>query len=166
MVQLDPSEFQVSVARVFFGLNVSRQYVVAGGAGLLARELINRPTQDLDFFTHLPNDGVTEARDALIHALDERGLVATLLVDSRTFCRIYVSSPGGTDPEEVLVDLAIDSPPTSPPTMTVLGPTLAPSELADMMRTLDRFTDEEVPLPPDSVTEARAFFKTWAAELA
>lgn len=214
MSQLDPSEFQVSVARVFFGLNVSRQYVVAGGAGLLARELINRPTQDLDFFTHLPNDGVTEARDALIHALDERGLVATLLVDSRTFCRIYVSSPGGTDPEEVLVDLAIDSPPTSPPTLTILGPTLAPLELAgrkllalfgraeardfadvfvlaqrfgtaallaeaatgdagfdqrvlaDMMRTLDRFTDEEVPLPPDSVTEARAFFKTWAAELA
>lgn len=59
MSQLDPSEFQVSVAHVFFGLNVSRQYVVAGSAGLLARELINRPTQDLDFFTHLPNDGAS-----------------------------------------------------------------------------------------------------------
>lgn len=38
--------------------------------------------------------------------------------------------------------------------------------LADMMRTLDRFTDEEIPLPSRSVTEARTFFKTWAAELA
>lgn len=214
MSQLDPSEFQVSVAHVFFSLNVSQQYVVAGGAGLLARELINRPTQDLDFFTHVPSDSVTEARDALVHALDERGLVANPLVDTPTFCRIYVSSADGTDPEEVLVDLAIDSPPTSPPTMTILGPTLAPLELAgrkllalfgraeardfadvfvlaqrfgtatllteaatgdagfdqqvlaDMMRTLDRFTDEEIPLPSRSVTEARTFFKTWAAELA
>jgi len=31
---------------------------------------------------------------------------------------------------EVLVDPAIDSPPSAPPTMTILGPRLAPLELA------------------------------------
>jgi hypothetical protein len=36
----------------------------------------------------------------------------------------------GDRDDEVLVDFAVDSPPHLPPTMTVLGPTLAPRELA------------------------------------
>ncbi len=111
--------------------------------------------------------------------------------------------------EEVLVDLAIDSPPHSAPTMTVLGPTLAPVELAgrkllalfgraeardfadvylltqrfgkdallqqaesldagfdhtvlaQMMGTLDRFADDEIPLDQQDISRARAFFATW-----
>jgi hypothetical protein len=35
--QLDPSDFQIAVARVFFGLKASEGYIVAGGAGLLER---------------------------------------------------------------------------------------------------------------------------------
>jgi hypothetical protein len=111
--------------------------------------------------------------------------------------------------EEVLVDLAIDSSPHRTPTMTVLGPTLAPPELAgrkllalfgraeardfadvyllahrfgrdalldeaasldagfdptilaQMMGTLDRFADDEIPLDQDDVPRARVFFATW-----
>lgn len=37
--------------------------------------------------------------------------------------------------------------------------------LADMMRTLGRFTDAEIPLEPDLVDEVRQFFAEWAAEL-
>lgn len=33
-------------------------------------------------------------------------------------------------PDELLVDLAIDSPPLGPPTITAVGPTFAPEELA------------------------------------
>jgi hypothetical protein len=35
--------FQVHVVRIFFGLKTSNGYVVAGGAALLACDLIGRP---------------------------------------------------------------------------------------------------------------------------
>ena len=38
--------------------------------------------------------------------------------------------------------------------------------LADMLATLDRFTDDEIPLPGgSSVAELRAFYSTWQSEL-
>lgn len=126
MEQVKPTDFQIAVARVFFDLKASNEYVVAGGAGLLASELVNRPTQDLDFFTHSPAETVTQARDAFLDALTERGWTTTVLVDAPSFCRMQVVDRD----DEVLVDLAVDSPPKSTPTMTLLGPTLAPLELA------------------------------------
>jgi hypothetical protein len=209
MERLDPTDFQVAVARTFFELKASQGYVVAGGAGLLASELINRPTEDLDLFASAPADSVTASRNSFIKALDRRGWDHSLLVDSPTFCRMVVRD--GRD--EVLVDLALDSPPATTPTMTVLGPTLAPLELAgrkllalfgraeardfadvyvlverfgqnalleqaetldagfdrsvlgQMMRTLDRFDDDEIPLPRGRTGAARQFFAEWAAEL-
>ena len=209
MEQLEPSDFQVVVARIFFGLKASEGYVVAGGAGLLASELINRPTQDLDFFTHLPIETVIEARDALLKSLTERDWRAVVLVDAPTFCRMLVKD----GEQEVLVDLALDSPPKFMPTVTLLGPTLVPLELAgrkllalfgraeardfadvfvlaerfgkealiaeataddagfdrqvlaDMMRTIARFADDEIPLEDAVVLDARAFFDVWADEL-
>jgi predicted nucleotidyltransferase component of viral defense system len=37
--------------------------------------------------------------------------------------------------------------------------------LAEMMRTLDRFTDEELPVASSNVDAVRAFFRDWAVEL-
>jgi hypothetical protein len=37
--------------------------------------------------------------------------------------------------------------------------------LAEMMRTLDRFTDEELRAAPSDVDALRAFFRDWAVEL-
>jgi hypothetical protein len=34
-----------------------------------------------------------------------------------------------------------------------------------MMRTLDRFTDEELRAPPSAADALRAFFRDWAVEL-
>ncbi|WP_397219004.1 nucleotidyl transferase AbiEii/AbiGii toxin family protein [Nocardioides terrisoli] len=115
--------------------------------------------------------------------------------------------------EQTLVDLAIDSPPHSRPTITVLGPTLAPLELAgrkllalfgraeardfadvyvlaqrfgtaalieqtqeldagfdpgvlaQMIGTIGRFEDHEIPLVPEELPPARSFFADWASEL-
>jgi len=207
--QLDPSDFQIAVAQVFFGLNASEGYIVAGGAGLLASELISRPTEDLDLFASAPADTVARARNSFVKALDRRGWDHSFLVDSPTFCRLIVRAAH----DEVLVDLALDSPPTASPVMTVLGPTLAPLELAgrkllalfgraeardfadvyvlvqrfgkavlleqaddldvgfdrsvlgQMMRTLNRFDDDEIPMAPDQVGDVRTFFAEWAAEL-
>lgn len=211
MEQAKPTDFQIAVARVFFDLKASKKYVVAGGAGLLASELVNRPTQDLDFFTHSPVETVTQARDAFVEALTKRGWTATVLIDAAAFCRLHVV---GQDDDEVLVDLAVDSPPRSTPTMTLLGPTLAPLELAgrkllalfgraeardfadvfaladrfgkeallaeaaeadagfdrkvlaDMLGTLNRFADGEIPLPAEVIDDAREFFAVWVTELA
>jgi len=41
------TEFQIEVARLFFELQESRGFVLAGGATLVALGLTNRPTQDL-----------------------------------------------------------------------------------------------------------------------
>lgn len=115
--------------------------------------------------------------------------------------------------QQTLVDLAIDSPPISAPTITVLGPTLAPLDLsgrkllalfsraeprdfadvyllaqrfgkqslveqaralgpgfdptvlAQMIRTLDRLDDHEIPLTAQELSRARAFFTHWASKL-
>lgn len=200
--------FQVHVARIFFGLKADG-YVVAGGAGLLASDLIARPTEDLDLFASTPITSVIEAKNAFLRELERRGNKVTVLQDGPTFCRMVVEHSA----EDVLVDLAIDSPPRSAPTVTLLGPTLAPLELAgrkllalfgraeardfadvyvlaqrfgkdalleqaqsldagfdphvlaQMMGTLGRFTDDEIPLTASDVPLAKAFFNAWAEEL-
>ncbi len=119
------SAFQVAVSQLFFELEESAGYVVAGGAALLASDLISRPTQDLDLFAGAPIVSVRPARDALLAVLRERGWSATIIHDDPMFCRLVVLGD-----DEVLVDLALDSPPASTPELTILGPTLAPLELA------------------------------------
>jgi len=105
MDEVELTTFQVEVAHAFFELEASEGYVVAGGAALIASELISRPTKDPDLFTSAP---------------------VMSFHDSPTFCRLVVTDRD----DEVLVDLAVDSPPHLAPTMTLLGPTLAPVELA------------------------------------
>lgn len=120
------TDLQVDLAAIFFALDAAEGYFVAGGAALLASDLIDRPTDDLDLFAAAPTTSVTPARDAFVQELHERACGVVMIQDGATFCRMVVTRAG----EETLVDLAIDSPPHSRPTITVLGPTLAPLELA------------------------------------
>jgi hypothetical protein len=55
-----------------------------------------------------------------------RGWSTERIHDSETFCRLVIRS----DPGTVLVDLAVNAPPGSPLSITEVGPTLAPEELA------------------------------------
>lgn len=207
--QVEPTDLQITVAHLFIKLKASHGYAVAGGAGLLASELISRPTHGLDLFTHAPVVSVKPARDTFLKATHRRGWHVTLPVDTQTFCRMHIVDRD----DEVLVDLVIDSPASAPPTMTILGPTLAPLELAgrkllalfgraeardfadvyvlaqrfgkeqllalaelldagfdrpvlaQMIGTLGRFADDEVPLPPQLVGTARRFFASWINDL-
>lgn len=200
---------QIKVARIFFDLGTSEGFLVAGGAALLASELITRPTEDLDLFASSPTTSVTGAKQALVAALEQRDHDVSMIQDSPTFCRMVVRRAG----EEVLVDLAIDSPPQAAPTVTVLGPTLAPIELAgrkllalfgraeardfadvyllvkrfgketllheaesldtgfdrtvlaQMLGTLGRFEDDEIPLSDNELQAAKTFFRSWIVEL-
>lgn len=201
--------FQIEVARIFFDLDASHGYVVAGGAALLASDLIERPTEDLDLFASLPVTGVDEAKQAFLRELQLRDFVVSVIRDGPTFCRMTLQREG----EDLLVDLAIDSPPVGTVAVTVLGPTRSPLELAgrkllalfgraeardfadtyllverfgkdaqleqaesldagfdrqvlaQMMGTLGRFTDDEIPLSAHDVPLAREFFSAWAHEL-
>lgn len=203
------TQIQIDLAGIFFALDEADGYLVAGGAALVASNLIARPTADLDLFAALPTTSVTPAKDAFARALRERKYDVAVLQDGPTFCRMIVTQEG----ESTLVDLAIDSPPTGMPTMTVLGPALPPLELAgrkllalfgraeardfadiyvlaqhfgkdalleqaqaldagfdfavlvQMIGTLSRFADHEIPLGANDLKLARAFFANWTGEL-
>lgn len=201
---------QIEVAETFFALEESKGYLVAGGAALVASRLVARSTEDIDLFASAPITTVVAACDALIEALRHRGYNVGTLQKGTAFCRLIVTGSVG----DVLVDLAVDSPPIASPTMTILGPTLAPIELAgrkllalfgraeardfadvyvlaqrfgqvalldeaasldagfdravlaQMMHTISRFDDDEIPLHADEVTAAREYFRDWVRELA
>lgn len=74
---------------------------------------------------HPSTASVSAAEGALLKSIAHRGCTTALIQQSPTFCRLSLH---GYD--QVLVDLAIDSPSNSPPRMTLLGPTMAPLEFA------------------------------------
>lgn len=120
--QLTP--FQLEVAHLFFALPSAGDFLLAGGAALLAQRLTSRPTQDLDFFTRRGED-VIAVRDELEVAAAARGWTVTRVRNGVTFCRLVVHGE-----EDLLVDIALDSPPSHPASESVAGPTFAPAELA------------------------------------
>ena len=119
------TDFQVEIARLFAGLPAAEGFLLAGGAALAAHHLTTRPTRDLDFFTQPATGSVAVVRDQFATAVRDRGWQVEYVKDTDTFCRLIVRGP-----EDLLVDLAVDSPPTWPPTVSFLGPTFAPEELA------------------------------------
>jgi hypothetical protein len=125
--QIEPTVltvFQVEVARLFFSLPTSDRFLLAGGAALLAQHMTVRPTNDLDLFTGTPG-AVHSARDEFEAAAQERGWTIDVRQSTTTFCRLVVHGS-----EDLLVDIALDSPPLQPATASFLGPTFAPEELA------------------------------------
>jgi hypothetical protein len=200
---------QIASLRLFFDLPESRGFVLAGGGALIAQQLIDRPTDDLDFFTSPQHTSVVPAARAFAIAGAGRGWEAAVIQEVPTFCRMHLT---GMD-DELLVDLAIDAPPRLPTIHTAVGPMLDPLELAgqkllalfgraeprdfadvfllarrfgkpellarasdidpgfdpvvlaSMMRMLDRFEDDELPVAVDAMAHLRDFFHDWVLEL-
>lgn len=117
--------FQVEVTTLFFGLDASNGFLLAGGAALLAQHLTTRPTYDLDFFTRRGGADVPAALAALEAAAIARGWEVARLRETNTFARLMISGP-----DELTVDLAVDSAPGRPPVVTCVGPSFDPEELA------------------------------------
>ena len=116
---------QREVLGVFFALPESAGFVLAGGAALIASGLSERPTQDVDLFTGDLGQGITDAADALEAACYDRGWTVEHVRSSATFRRIEIRTPNA----QLLVDLAVDSPPQGTPIITPVGPTYPPDEL-------------------------------------
>jgi len=120
-----PDRLQVRVAQLLFSLPAAQGFLPAGGAPLGAQHLTTWPTQDLDFFTRVGATNVPATRNALEIAAHEHGWSIERLRDEATFCRLIIH---GAD--DLLVDLALDSPPQQPATASLIGRTFAPEELA------------------------------------
>lgn len=123
--ELGLSDFQVEIASLFFSLPESAGFLLAGGGALIVQGIVPRPTEDLDFFTSRHLGNVAAASDALVAAVENCGWSVELLRTGPDFRRWAI-----TGPEMVLVDLAVDSPATGSPAITIAGPALAPAELA------------------------------------
>jgi len=144
--------FQLEVARLFFGLPASKGFLLAGGAAPLAQHLTTRPTEDLDFFTapergHVPavnappdSPASPTAAGPTLAPEELAGHKLLALFDraaARDFAGVYVLARRfGKD---VLLARA-----------SQIDAGFDPAVLASMLTTLDRFTDDEIPLPDDS----------------
>ena len=64
--------FQVEVAQLFFSLPEAADFLVAGGAALIAQGLVHRTTEDLDFFCG-PTPSISDTADAFEAAAAARG---------------------------------------------------------------------------------------------
>ncbi len=117
--------FQIEVGRLFFGLDLSVGFRLAGGSALAALGLSRRPTDDLDLFASAGSD-VVAATQALVEAGADRGIRSDLVQQSATFCRLRLVR----GLEAVLVDLAVDAAPLRPSVPSPIGPTFDPRELA------------------------------------
>jgi hypothetical protein len=121
------TSLQVEATRLFFSLPDSAGFAVAGGAALIARGLIARPTNDVDLFLLEPGDStVRSAAMALETAMDIRGWSHARVIDQQDFIRLTITD--GRD--SLIVDLGRDSPATEATASTELGPTLSPRDLA------------------------------------
>ncbi|WP_165485358.1 nucleotidyl transferase AbiEii/AbiGii toxin family protein [Protofrankia symbiont of Coriaria ruscifolia] len=97
------------VARTFFALPESAGFAVAGGAALNVRDLVNRPTRDLDLFTSpAPGMLISAVAAAYERSAQERGWTVRRIHVTETFARLVTD----TGAESLIVDIGIDSRPT------------------------------------------------------
>lgn len=94
---------QQRLARTFLALPEAAEFALAGGAALVARGVVERPTQDLDFFVPVA-EAVRLATDALMRVLESEELGVSLIRSGPSFARLKVADRR----EEVLVDLGFD----------------------------------------------------------
>ncbi len=208
MTEVHLTTAQVQVLHLFFSLPESTGFVLAGGAGLVAVGLSERPTEDVDLFA--PESSIQAAGDALEAAATARGWSVERLREAGTYCRLAVDVDDG-DP--TMVDLAQDAGPLADPTITAVGPAYPAPELAarkvlalfdraalrdfidvdrvsdvysqeqliqiagtidegfqisvlvEMLRGLDRFTDDQIAAYGVDPAAIRARFRHWATAL-
>jgi hypothetical protein len=118
------SALQYRVAAILTGLSEAEDFVLAGGAALIARGDIDRLTRDLDYFATEPGH-VDRLLPVLEAALHGAGLVVERRQVAPGFARLIVEGEG----DRTEVDLASDAR-LLPPEPSRYGPALSGEELA------------------------------------
>lgn len=120
-------EIHVEVARVFFALPESAGYAVGGGVAALAHDMVNRATDDLDLFTdrRRVHTRPLDAGEALELAARDRGWGVQWVRRYPDYARLRVT----TEDASLLVDLVLETL-ELPPTLTIVGPTVAEQDVA------------------------------------
>lgn len=202
------SEIQQRIAALFFSLDSTAGFLLAGGGAMLATGLSTRPTHDLDFFGTNDLASIPTIRQEFMVAVRSMGWHCEVVQEGPSFVRLLVRSESS-----IVIDIAHDSPPVRPPLHTFIGPTFSQQELAgrkmaalfgraeardfvdvfflsdvfsqqeleslageidlgitrlelaQMMRTINRFKDEDFPIDSHNVTRLRDFFHQWARQL-
>lgn len=115
---------QQRLAALFFSTDAAAGFVLAGGAALIATGVVERATEDLDFFAEEARQ-VRDAASSFQEALEGAGFTATVIRSTPSFVRMEVRDAN----EAVLVDLAMDHR-LRPAQQSSIGPVLAADELA------------------------------------
>jgi hypothetical protein len=158
------TKLQVEATRLFFTLPDSAGFAVAGGAALIARGLITRPTKDVDLFLVQAGASTVGAAAAGFEAaMSDRGWSHGRVIDQHDFVRLSI-----TDGHEgLIIDLGRDSLATEAIGDTSLGPTLSARDLA-ARKTLAPFGRAEARDFADVYALARRFGRDrlieWAAQ--
>jgi hypothetical protein len=118
------SGLQERIARILAELPEARDFALAGGAALIATHLVDRRTNDLDFFTDRP-DAVLELLPVLEESLRHNGLKVERRQAQAGFARLAVSDGAEVTEVDLCYDVRL-----RPPEDTPLGPVLAAEELA------------------------------------
>lgn len=156
---------QIEVGRLFFALPASEGYLVDGDAALAAHRLIDRSTRDLRLLlvngdTDVATAGAASVRPALaaLHAeARDRGWVAQDLPGDpdQAGAAVLIEGMG----QRLVATLVTGPPPAYPATLTVLGPTTAPDELAGrLVAALSRRAD------PDDLVDVLALARRFATD--
>jgi hypothetical protein len=118
------SPLQTDIATTIAALPEAEGFALAGGGALVLLGVVDRPTQDLDYFGTTP-ESVEELRAPLERALRDRGLT----VDGRRAVTGFVELLVTSSTESTRLDVSWDSR-LRPPAATPLGPVLARDDLA------------------------------------
>jgi hypothetical protein len=160
---------QVEVGRIFFALPASEGFLVGGDAALAAHRLIDRPTRDLRLLL-VEGAGAEAQAGWTPGAAAVQPALAALHAEARD--RGWVTQDLPSDPEDggaalllegmghrLIATLLPGPQPAYPATLTVLGPTMAPEELAGrLVAALSERAD------PDDLVDLLALARRFATD--
>jgi hypothetical protein len=144
------SPLQLRIAAIVNQLDEAEDFVLAGGAALVARGDVDRITRDLDYFARSAGQ-VPRLHAALERVLSAAGLTVTTVRADSGFARLIVSDGSSSTEVDLSHDFRL-----LPPEHSAVGRTLAGEELA-IFKVLALFDRAEAATsstsPPSSTDE-------------
>lgn len=98
------SELQQEIQGVVTGVLSGSSFALVGGAAIVSKGLVDRATNDLDYFTTDPAE-IGELAPEVVSKLQQRGLKVEVITNSQSFVRLEITR----GPSSTRVDLGLDA---------------------------------------------------------